>query len=133
MKIKTIPVIPKVTIPAPIAKPTISIPPVITLTPDDALYYQKACDDYGMIGQEDGYTLSEINNLYPGLDRSAACNWAIYGFTVQGWLTFESQLNRLGVYTEQLRNRISYLESMIKELEQNAKVQQDAILENNND
>ena len=39
-----------------------------------------------------------------GLSRSAACEWAIFGHTVQDELNFEDDLNRLADYVERLRD-----------------------------
>ena len=45
----------------------------------------------------------------------------------------ESQLIQLGLYSEQLRNRITYLENVIKELERSADMQQKAVMELNDE
>jgi hypothetical protein len=45
----------------------------------------------------------------------------------------ESQLIKLGLYTEQLRGRISYLEGVIRELEKATDLQRQTILEQEDD
>jgi hypothetical protein len=109
------------------------MPEVITLTAQDALFYKQVCDEFTDAGQEDAYTLEEIYERYPGMSRESACNWAVYGYTVQGQLMLESQLIKLGLYTEQLRGRISYLEGVIRELEKATDLQRQTILEQEDD
>ena len=133
VKVKTLPIIPKVTLPAPVPKPQVTMPEVITLTAQDALFYKQVCDEFTDAGQEDAYTLEEIYERYPGMSRESACNWAVYGYTVQGQLMLESQLIKLGLYTEQLRGRISYLEGVIRELEKATDLQRQTILEQEDD
>lgn len=53
--------------------------------------------------------------MYKGLTQDDACNFNIYGFTLQGWLSFESEMTKIAGYVENLRNHISYLENVIKE------------------
>lgn len=133
VKVKTVPLLPKVTLPAPIPQPSITMPEVITLTAQDASYYRYVCDEFKDAGRDDAYTLDEVYERYPGMTQESACNWAIYGYTVQGQFMLESQLIKLGLYTEQLRNRIQYLEGVIKELENAGNLQQQAFLEQDDD
>jgi len=133
VKVKTIPILPKTTLPAAVPRPDITMPEVITLTAQDAMFYKYVCDEFKDAGQEDAYTVEEVYERYPGMTRESACNWAIYGYTVQGWFMLESQLIQLGLYSEQLRNRITYLENVIKELERSADMQQKAVMELNDE
>ncbi len=109
------------------------MPEVITLTAQDASYYRYVCDEFKDAGRDDAYTLDEVYERYPGMTQESTCNWAIYGYTVQGQFMLESQLIKLGLYTEQLRNRIQYLEGVIKELENAGNLQQQAFLEQDDD
>lgn len=95
----------------------ISLPPVVVITATEAAYYAEACIAFKSIGEEDAHDLDEVTFLYPGLTEASACDWAIYGFTVQGWLNFESELNRIANYNDKLRFQIEYLKKIIKGIE----------------
>jgi hypothetical protein len=51
--------------------------------------------------------------LRPCCGQSAACDWAIYGYTVQGQITAESILDQQATYAEQLRSYIDLLLGII--------------------
>jgi len=127
VKVRIIPTIPKVAIPAPIERPEILKPQGVTVTAETAAYYAEACEAFRSVGQEDSYDLDEVQLQYPGLTRSNSCEWSIYGLTVQGQLTFESQLNVLANYADNLRARIVYLESIIADIQAAATKQQEAV------
>ena len=123
VRIYTIPTMPKANIPAPIIAPDLQVPTPIITTAEETSYYAEACE---AISSGD-YTKDELSVAYPSLSRSNACDWAVTGFTIQGWFTLESQLVLAGTYTEQLRARISFLEGMIKDREEIANRQKAAI------
>ena len=52
-----------------------AFPQPIVLTAEEVAYYKEVCD-----GWESGEDMSET-----GLSRSDACDWAVYGLTVNGW------------------------------------------------
>lgn len=79
---------------------------MIVLTPADAQYYADVCDDY------------RTGNNDTGLSQNAACEWAIYGFTVQGEIAQEENLHRMADYIERLRDYTRVLRDMITELYQ---------------
>ncbi len=85
------------------------------MTEKDVLYYNSVCDEYKLAGQADQYTEAEVLKRSNGLTRSAACDWAVYGFTVQGWLNLESQISEISTYTQSLRARIELLEGMLQD------------------
>ena len=115
IQVVTIPTLPRsVTLNEP-SPPVLDPPDVIVMTPQDAEKYLEACNEYGDAGREDAYTLEEVKSRYPGLTREAACNWAIYGFTVQDWLTFETQMAQVAEYVVQLRAHLHFLNALIKE------------------
>ena len=52
---------------------------------------------------------------HPGQSLESACNWAVYGFTVQDWLTFEAYMAKLAGYVEQLRAQIHFLKNLMND------------------
>lgn len=81
------------------------------MTAEDALYLSDAC-----------IALSEASNDeevgYIGLDRDSACEWSIYGLTVQGWLNLQQDLILIENYVETLRNQRDFYETqLIKQYE----------------
>lgn len=78
-------------------------------------YYNEACDAFRSIGQKDQYSIDEVTRNFPELTLSSACDWAIYGFTVQGWLNLENQIGEVSTYTQSLRARIQLLEGMLRD------------------
>lgn len=109
------------------APPQLTLPPVIVINRNEASFYMDACDDYEYAGQEDYPTLKEVQQMYPGISQDDACNFNIYGFTLQGWLNFESQMVKVAGYVEKLRQQIRYLEQTI-EARQSIIERQEAIL-----
>lgn len=101
--------IPKPVIPVEPSIPTLVDVPVVVITPQDAQYYQDICNDY----ESGEYGEGELP-----LTREAACNWAIYGHTVDGEITFEDMLNRMADYAEQMREHARQLRQIINHLYQ---------------
>ena len=123
VQIYTIPVLPKINIPASIVSPNLTLPNPIVITPLETNYYAEAC-----IAHSDGsYSKDELALLFPELSRENACGWSIYGFTVQSWFNVEAKLALAGSYAQQLRSRIILLEGVIKDLESISDKQQEAI------
>lgn len=118
------PVVSRPIIPATIEAPVLALPSIIVVTPVEAQYYLDACEAYESVGQEDAEDEEELQQRYAGLSRSAACEWAIYGFSVQGWLNLESQFNEISTYTKALRARIETLENMLLDQYESAQKQQ---------
>lgn len=89
----------------------LKLDPVIVITPEDAQYYREACEAFS----EASVSNSEDTPVgYIGLDLDSACNWSIYGYTVQGWLNLEQ--------------RLLLIKSYIKEVESQSKFYQDQLL-----
>jgi hypothetical protein len=83
-----------------------SLKEVIIMTSKDALYLSDACQDLSS-------TTEDYSDTYVGLDRESACNWAIKGFTVQGWLNLQQDLILIDSYVQQLRIQREYYESQL--------------------
>lgn len=87
--------------------------PVIVINSNEASYYLDACEDYRVAGEEGHDTLEDVRQAYPGLSQDDACNFNIYGWTLQGWLNFESKMAELAGYVETLRGHIQFLENQM--------------------
>lgn len=99
------------------------------MTREEAEFYINACDDFNPVDPNDAYTEQELLKKYPGLSRANACDWAIYGFTVQDWLTVESQMAEIASYVEKLRSHITFLVELMKQRQQVMDKQLDTVRE----
>lgn len=101
----------KPVIPADPTPPDLSnqLSPVVVITAEDVSYYAEACDAW----VSDEYNKEEMENKYPGLSRSAACDWAIYGQTVQGNLNLENIFILQATYAQQMREHVKFLREII--------------------
>jgi hypothetical protein len=115
VEVKTIPVLPEPIMIKTEQAPTLTLPPVMVINSDEASYYLEACEDFKKAGQQDEYTLEKLQAQYEGLSQDDACNFNIYGFTLQGWLSLEAQMVKVAGYVEKLRSQIDYLEKKIQE------------------
>ena len=95
--------------------------PVIVITAEEAAYYAEICEDYSQ------YSAEEMLDRQPGLSQSAACDWAIYGQTVQGNLNLENIFILQATYAEQMRAHTKFLRDMIESMYQLSQTQQDAM------
>ncbi|GGW88592.1 hypothetical protein [Alteromonas halophila] len=94
--------------------PDMSLPdPVIVINSNEASYFLDACEAFRFAGEEGHSTLEEVRQNYPGLSQDDACNFNIYGWTLQGWLNFESKMAELAGYVETLRSHIQFLENQM--------------------
>ncbi|ETW95566.1 MAG: hypothetical protein ETSY1_30085 [Candidatus Entotheonella factor] len=109
----TIPTLPEPVIPREPPAPKLELPNVIVMTPEDASYFAEACDAISAVDPSDRTKLEQVRAQYPGLEREDACRWAIYGFTVQDWLTVEAQMAEIASYVEQLRAQIHFLSELM--------------------
>ncbi|WP_089937710.1 hypothetical protein [Candidatus Entotheonella palauensis] len=114
----TIPALPQPVIPREPTPPKLELPNVIVMTPGDASYFAEACDDFSSVDSSDRTKMDEVKQQYPGLEREDACRWAIYGFTVQDWLTVETQMAEIASYVEQLRAQIRFLYELMQARQQ---------------
>jgi len=120
-----LPTMAEAVIPPPPAKPRLgNLPPVITITPADAAYFAEACDEWSEWGQYDEESWMDD---FPGLTNDDACNWAIYGYTVQDQLTMEQVWASTAAYTESLESQITFLTDYIRSIERIFRQQDDAI------
>lgn len=115
VKVVTIPTLPKAVVPTEPPPPALKLPPVLVMTREEALYYADACDEFNPDDPDDAYTPEELRVKYPGLTKENACDWAIYGFTVQDWLTVESEMAKIAGYVEQLRAQIRFMRRLMDE------------------
>jgi hypothetical protein len=115
IQVVSIPALPPVITLAPPSPPNSTLPPVLVTTADDVAYYIEACDAFSDVDDDDSGAVARLQQDYPGLSRSSACDWAVYGFTVQGWLNFEAYMSELAGYVEQLRAHIDYQNRMMEE------------------
>ena len=115
IQVVSIPALPPVIKLDPPSPPTSTLPPVLVTTAEDVAYYIEACDAFSDIDDDDPDAMAELQQDYPGLSRSSACDWAVYGFTVQGWLNFEAYMAELASYVEQLRAHIDYQNRVMEE------------------
>lgn len=125
MEIYTIPVIPRTKLPAPILSPNLDVPTPLVITALETDYYAEACEAHS----DGSYSEDELVAMFPDLTRSNACDWAIYGFTVQGWFNVEAKLALAGSYSQQLRDRIIFLEGIIKDYEAISDKQEEVLRE----
>lgn len=100
--------------------PPLKLDPVIVLTPQDAQYYQEACESLTEASVSDsektsneavGYIGGEVG--YLGLDIDSACNWAVYGYTVQGWLNLEQQLLIIRSYVKEVESQRKFYQDQL--------------------
>jgi hypothetical protein len=88
--------------------------PAIVITAKDANYFADACAAWEeKEGEIAVYTAEDMKKQYPGLSRSAACDWAIYGQTVQGNLNLENIFILQATYAEQMRAHVKFLTEVI--------------------
>lgn len=113
LEVRTIPVLTKPPIPpAPIAPDVADqLPPAITLTAKEVAYYVDVCNDY-----EAGEYTDEEMLADTGLTRADACKWAVFGYTVQGEITWEEILNQMAGYAERMRADRSLLVDLINNM-----------------
>ncbi len=84
-------------------------------------FYDEACVQWQSIGEEGFLTLEEYNNgiFAEFANRGGeACIWSVTGFTPQGLLNLESQLNKQLYYRYQLEDGYLGLLEMLKLLTQ---------------
>jgi len=82
----------------------------IGLTRKEVQYYQDICDRYE--SGEDPEALQEDS----GLSRGAACDWVVFGQTIQGNFNLEAVLNTIGGHVEALHGQIDFLEQTIRNM-----------------
>lgn len=80
-----------------VAPPEFSYEPVVVINESEAQYYQDACEAL----TEDPTTRQDWSNL----SVSAACGWAIFGFTPQGWFNTLQNLIMLENYVDRLEDQ----------------------------
>jgi len=85
------------------------LPKTIVVTAKEVSYFAEACDAW----TSGEYTDAEMQEEYEGISRSAACDWAIYGYTVQGQLNVEGIELQQTAYADSLRAYIEALLSII--------------------
>ena len=129
MKSYMIPVMPEPTIPVEPRAPELGaqLPESIVTTAENVEYWDEVCDAWE--GGE--YTDAQMQVDYPDLSRAAACEWAIYGHTVQGHFNLESIFVQQATYAEQMRAHVDLLVKIIEGQYQLSLNTQNAIAEAN--
>jgi len=99
--------------PVPDIGPDFTWPQITVWTVEDMENPVRACDAYET-GPEslDEESLAEFEariEAETGLDRYSACRFAVHGYTAQGQLDMESELNRIAGAVEALVAHIRYL------------------------
>lgn len=103
------------------------LPKPIVVTAEEVNYFAAVCDAWAS-GE---YTNEDMQEKYPGMSRSASCDWAIYGYTVQGQLNIESIQIQQTVYADSLRAYIDALLSIITSQVEVSQKTEDAIVKLN--
>ncbi len=85
----------------------------MVVTPEVVEDWRLACEEFESVGEEDAYTLEEVQASWPGLSQVSACSWAIYGLVLQDELTLEMYFSELATYVEKLRARNQFLIDVI--------------------
>lgn len=78
-----------------------------------ALTLITACEDFKLVGQDGFKTLPEVQEEYPGIDQSYACDFAIYGLSPEAQMDFEAELIELKAYSDKLRARIEFYKQQL--------------------
>lgn len=77
------------------------------MTRQEAQYYSEACIAFS----ED---LEGAAIDYQGLTLESSCNWAVYGFTVQGWFNTEQNLILISNYVQKLEYQIEFYKKQLE-------------------
>lgn len=87
----------------------------MVMTLDEIESFRLACDEYRSVGEEDSYTLEEVQSHWP-YSETDACSFVVMGFPVQIWLNFEQELNRAAEHTNTWRELArSYARQLIEQ------------------
>jgi hypothetical protein len=84
------------------------LPTSITVTAEESAYYSEVCEEY----ESGEYNDVDLQSKYL-MSRSAACDWAVEGFTVQGMLTLRDIFTFQSNYAESARIQMKFLREMI--------------------
>lgn len=84
------------------------------MTLDEIETFRLACEEYRSVGEEDAYTLEEVQARWP-ISQVDACSFVVYGFPVQIWLNFEQELNLAAGHLEEWRD---LARSYVRQLEE---------------
>jgi len=87
---------------------TSQLPKDLVVTPADVALYTAACDAWESGEYSDDQVIADY-----GLTRTAACDWAIYGYTVQDSITFDGILTNMVGYINELQNHNKFLHQII--------------------
>lgn len=98
-----------------VTPPTLSDNQVLVVTRQDAEYYSEACEAF----REDS---EDAGNTYVGLTEESACNWAIYGFTTQGWFNLQQNLILLENYVGRLKEQNEFHKKQLRDRYEDIKV-----------
>lgn len=124
LEVRTIPTLTKPPIPPAPVPPELEsqIPPTLTLTAKEVAYYHEACEAW----ESGEYVELDLINQY-GLSQTDACKWAVFGYTVQGEITWEEILNQMAAYAERMRGDRAALVQLIENMYQVSLETQEAV------
>ncbi len=127
VQIVTVPKLPEPVTPPDPQPPNLDLPPVLVITAVEAEYYQEVCEEFSQLAKSDT-TAREALEKRTGMTQGNACDWAIYGFTVQDWLTLEVKMAEIAGYVDQLRAQLQFLRELMEKrqrvMDERAKVLQ---------
>lgn len=113
----TVPKLPEPVTPPDPQPPNLDLPPVLVITAVEAEYYQEVCEEFSQLTESDTAARKALETS-TGMTQANACNWAIYGFTVQDWLTLEVKMAEIAGYVDQLRAQLQFLRELMNKRQQ---------------
>jgi len=79
----------------------------MVITAKDAMYYQDACEAFTEAPDE-------AKEVYVGLSYQSACNWAIYGFSVDNWFNLQQDLILIDNYVERVEEQRDFYKRQLE-------------------
>jgi hypothetical protein len=108
----TVPKLPEPVTPPDPQPPNLDLPPVLVITAVEAEYYKEVCEEFSQLAESDT-TARKALEVRTEMTQGNACDWAIYGFTVQDWLTLEVKMAEIAGYVDQLRAQLQFLRELM--------------------
>ena len=114
VQIVTVPQLPEPVTPPDPRPPNLDLPPVMVITAVEAEYFRETCEEFSELAESDTAARQALE-ARTEMTQGNACDWAIYGFTVQDWLTLEVKMAEIAGYVDQLRAQLQFLRELMKE------------------
>lgn len=112
VQIVTVPMLPEPVTPPDPKPPNLDLPPVLVITAVEADYYKEVCEEFSQLAESDTAARKALE-ARTEMTQGNACDWAIYGFTVQDWLTLEVKMAEIAGYVDQLRAQLQFLRELM--------------------